>query len=278
MFLLVDGSNLLFQMFYGMPSRIVNKDGKAIQGTLGFVGALIKIIKMVEPTHILVVFDGEDAGVRKELSEEYKRNRRNYSKVEEENNPFSQLEDIYKALDFMGIVHMESNGYETDDLIAAYALTYGEQKRMMISSWDSDFFQLINKNVRILRYKGKKTVVCDTAYIEQKFGISPLFYGDYKALIGDKSDNIQGIPKVGAKTAATLIQKYGSIAGILQNVESIEKPSIKQIIIENQERLRNNYRLIKLGKCVELPYDMEELVYGYNNVTTNAVLEGIGVR
>lgn len=278
MFLLVDGSNLLFQMFYGMPSRIVNKDGKAIQGTLGFVGALIKIIKMVEPTHILVVFDGEDAGVRKELSEEYKRNRRNYSKVEEENNPFSQLEDIYKALDFMGIVHMESNGYETDDLIAAYALTYGEQKRMMISSWDSDFFQLINKNVRILRYKGKKTVVCDTAYIEQKFGISPLFYGDYKALIGDKSDNIQGIPKVGAKTAATLIQKYGSIAGILQNVESIEKPSIKQIIIENQERLRNNYRLIKLEKCVELPYDMEELVYGYNNVTTNAVLEGIGVR
>ena len=88
-FLIVDGSNLLFQMFYGMPSRIVNKRGKAIQGTLGFVGALLKIIRRVEPTHITVLFDGEHENGRSELNADYKANRVDYSLVPEEETPFS---------------------------------------------------------------------------------------------------------------------------------------------------------------------------------------------
>ena len=87
--LIVDGSNLLFQMFFGMPSRIINKDGKAIQGTLGFVGALLKIIRMTAPTHAAVLFDGERENERKELDEDYKANREDYSLVSEEENPFS---------------------------------------------------------------------------------------------------------------------------------------------------------------------------------------------
>ncbi len=100
--LIVDGHNLLFQMFYGMPSRIVNRDGKAIQGIIGFVGALLKIIRQVKPSHLAVVFDGEHENPRTELLPEYKDNRMDYSKVEEEDNPFSQLEDVYHALDYMG--------------------------------------------------------------------------------------------------------------------------------------------------------------------------------
>lgn len=278
MLLLVDGSNLLFQMFYGMPSRIVNKDGKAIQGTLGFVGALLKIIKIVEPSHMLVVFDGENTDIRKDLSGEYKSNRIDYSKFAEEDNPFSQLEDVYKALDFMKIKYTESNYYEADDLIASYVFSYGKKEKIIIASWDSDFFQLITEQVKVLRYRGKNTMLCDEACIQQKFGIFPAVYADYKALIGDKADNIKGIPKVGTKTATALIQKYGNIGGILKNVERIEKPSIRNAIIENQEMLQQNYQLIKLENCIELPYDMEELRYTYHNITTNQVLEGIGVR
>lgn len=101
--LIIDGHNLLFQMFFGMPSRIINKDGKAIQGTLGFVGALIKIIKMTAPTHLAVLFDGEHENDRVELNAEYKANRTDYSTVAEEDNPFSQLADIYSALDFLWV-------------------------------------------------------------------------------------------------------------------------------------------------------------------------------
>lgn len=86
-FLIVDGSNLLFQMFFGMPARIVNKQGKAIQGTLGFVGALLKIIRRIKPTHIVVLFDGEHKNTRSELNADYKANRIDYSQTPEEEPP-----------------------------------------------------------------------------------------------------------------------------------------------------------------------------------------------
>ena len=97
--LIVDGSNLLFQMFFGMPARIVNEQGKAIQGTLGFVGALLKIIRKTVPTHIAVLFDGKHENDRSVLNSDYKANRVDYSKTSEEKTPFSQLPNIYAAHD-----------------------------------------------------------------------------------------------------------------------------------------------------------------------------------
>ena len=158
--LIIDGHNLLFQMFFGMPSRIINKDGKAIQGTLGFVGALLKIIRLTEPTHVVALFDGEHENDRAELNAEYKANRTDYSAVAEEDSPFSQLPDVYAALDFMKIRHTEAAELETDDVIASYAMKYGTKMQIVISSFDSDFFQLINDNVTVLRYRGDKTVIC----------------------------------------------------------------------------------------------------------------------
>ena len=99
--LLIDGSNLLFQMFFGMPARIFGADGRAIQGVLGFVGALLKIIRMVGPTHMLAVFDGEIENTRADLDKAYKANRPDLRTVPEEENPYSQLGDIYRALDYL---------------------------------------------------------------------------------------------------------------------------------------------------------------------------------
>lgn len=153
--LIVDGHNLLFQMFFGMPARIINEQGKTIQGTLGFTGALLKIIRRTEPTHIAVLFDGEHENDRSVLNADYKANRIDYSEVPEENNPFSQLSDVYAALDYLNIKHTETTTCETDDWIAGYALTYGHETEIIISSFDSDFFQLITDNVSVLRYRGK---------------------------------------------------------------------------------------------------------------------------
>lgn len=276
--LLVDGSNLLFQMFFGMPARIVNNQGKAIQGTLGFVGALLKIIRMVEPTHIAVLFDGQHENDRTALNADYKANRIDYSEVPEEENPFSQLQDVYEALDFLGIRHTETTTCETDDLIAGYALSFGQDEEIIISSFDSDFFQLITDKVSVLRYRGENTVLCTPKYIEEKFGITPGQYADFKSLTGDTADNIKGADKVGPKTAAALINEFGKLESILANAESIKKPSVRESIIRNAERLQMNYKLIKLGNAVSLPFGMQELAYRDSGITTSEVLKGIGLR
>lgn len=276
--LIVDGSNLLFQMFFGMPARIVNEQGKAIQGTLGFVGALLKIIRRTEPTYIAVLFDGEHENSRSQINADYKANRMDYSQVSVEENPFSQLPDVYAALDYLGIKHAETITCETDDWIAGYALTYGKEMEIVISSFDSDFFQLITDKVSVLRYRGEKTVICTPDYIKDKFNIKSEQYADFKSLTGDISDNIRGADKVGPKTASKLLNKYGTLENILANAESIDKPSIKDSIIRNMERLRNNYKIIKLDNTAMLPFALEDIAYSLTGITTNEVLRGIGLR
>lgn len=276
-FLIVDGSNLLFQMFFGMPARIVNKQGKAIHGTLGFTGALLKIIRMTEPTHIAVLFDGEHDNDRAALDPDYKANRVDYSKMAEEETPFSQLNDVYAALDFLGIKHTETADCETDDLIAGYALTLGKETEIIISSLDSDFFQLITDKVSVLRYRGKNTVICTPGYIKEKFGILPEQYADFKALTGDASDNIRGAKKVGVKTAALLLNEFGTLEKLLANAESIKKPSVRDSVIKDSGRLRTNYKLIRLDGTAALPFSLKELEYEYTGITTKEILEGIGI-
>lgn len=276
--LIVDGSNLLFQMFFGMPARIVNERGIAIQGTLGFVGALLKIIRMTKPTHVVVLFDGEHHNDRTALDSDYKANRTDYSNIPEQENPFSQLPDIYAALDYLGIKHTETTINETDDLIAAYAYAYGQENEIIISSFDSDFFQLITDNVSVLRYRGDNTVICTPEYINQRLGVEPSQYADFKSLTGDSSDNIRGADKVGPKTAALLLGQFGTLQNILANAENIKKPSIKESVIKNTERLKTNYKLIKLDASAELPFAIDELNYNFNGITTNEVLRGINLK
>lgn len=276
--LIIDGSNLLFQMFFGMPARIINKDGKAIQGALGFVGAMLKIIRMLEPTHIVALFDGEHENDRAELNTDYKANRPGFKDVPEEDNPFSQLPDIYDALDFLRIRHTETTDCETDDVVASYALSFGVIMQIVISSFDSDFFQLITDNVSVLRYRGEKTVICDKNYIQDKFGILPSQYVDFKSLTGDSSDNIKGADKVGPKTAAELIGRFGSLENVLADADEIVKPSVLESVKRNTDRLRTNYHLIKLDDKACLPFEVDEMEYQYNGITTNEVLKGIGLR
>lgn len=276
-YLLIDGHNLLFQMFFGMPARIVNKDGIHIHGVLGFVGAFIKICRLTSPTCIGVIFDSQHKNPRCELDRDYKANRPSYSDLPDEENPFSQLPYIYSALDYMKIPYTEAADCETDDIIAAYARKYGANSKVVISSHDSDFFQLITKNVSVLRYRGKNSVICDKAYIKERFGIIPSKYADFKAMTGDRSDNIRGADKIGPKTAAFLLSKFGSLDNIIANSDHITKLSIRKSVQENADRLKVNQKLITLDGSASLPFLLHPLKVAPTTYKTNQVLKAISL-
>lgn len=276
--LLVDGSNLLFQMFFGMPARIVNAQGKAIQGTMGFVGALLKILRRVQPTHAVVLFDGEHENGRKDVDPAYKANRLDFGEVPEEENPYTQLQDVCAALDHLGIARAETVDCETDDWIAAYVRRYRRECEIVISSFDSDFFQLIDERVSVLRYRGEKTVICTPEYIRQKFGIAPEQYAGMKALTGDKVDNIEGVAGVGVKTAAALINEYGDLQTLLENAQRIKRKSVREAVAANAEKILMNYRLIRLEGNVPLPLELDALEYAETGEKTGDVLRAIGLK
>ena len=263
--LIVDGSNLLFQMFYGMPARIIGKSGRPVHGTIGFVGALMKIIRMVHENP------------RAALDPAYKANRVDYSQMAEDDTPFSQLADIYLALDFMGIKHTETTDCETDDIVAAYVFNRTNDSEIVISSFDSDYFQLISPNVSVLRYRGKNTALCGEEYILEKFGIGADKYADMKALCGDASDNIRGVPRVGQKTAARLINEFGSLDGIMQNADRIKQPALRESILMNLDRLLLNRQLITLTGGAALPFETEELEFIMPEFTSVQALKALGI-
>lgn len=277
--LIIDGHNLLFQMFFGLPTKITGKDNKPINAVLGFVGGTIKLINMLNPTHIIAIFDGEHENERTEILPEYKANRTDYSLIEnEEDNPFSQLDNIYSALQFMGIKYYETVGYEADDLISSYVSLCKNDYEIYISSFDSDFFQLIDENVFTVRYRGKSSVICDRNYIKDKFGISPEQYADFKSLTGDTADNIKGASQVGPKTASSLLNEFQTLENVLENAENITKPSVRNSILQSKELLRNNYKLIKLGNNAEISLSPEKLAFAECQLKTMDILFGIGIK
>ena len=275
--LIVDGSNLLFQMFYGMPARILGANGKPIQGTLGFIGSLRRMIRMTDPTHVAVLFDGECENGRGVLDGDYKANRPDYSELPEEDTPFSQLPDIYRALDVMGIVHQETTCCETDDWVAAFVRVYGAEHQMVLASQDSDFFQLISDNVQVLRYRGEKSVFCDAAWLQEKLGVWPERYAAFKSLTGDHSDNIRGAEGIGPKTAAALMTQFPDLESVILGAEQIHKPSIRASVQRNAERLRRNLTLIYLDGSAQIPFSLDEMGYRERGYTTKEVLERIGL-
>lgn len=259
--LLVDGSNLLFQMFYGMPARIVGKRGQPVHGVLGFLGAMLKVVRMREPTHVLILFDGEHENMRTQLDANYKANRPDFTEVAEEETPFSQLPDIYRCLEYLHIAYFETTDCEADDLIASYAIACGRTMQVEIMSHDSDLFQLISSRVSVLRYRGKLTQFYDEALLFEKLGVKPEQYAAFKSLTGDASDNIPGVPHVGPKTAAKLLHEFGTLENLFDKLESVHESSLREALLESRERIRKNKALIQLDDSSPCPLTINTLAY-----------------
>jgi DNA polymerase-1 len=196
----------------------------------------------------------------------------------QEDTPFYQLPDIFRALEYLKIPYQETKDCEADDWIASYALGVGEGCEITIVSQDSDFFQLITHRVRVLRYRGKQSLLCDQAYIQEKLGITPQRYALFKSLTGDNADHIPGVAHVGPKTAADLVNRFGDLETLLSNTALIPKPSIRRSVEQNAARIRLNATLITLKGGHALPFALDEFEFSDMGLTTMEVLSAIGLR
>jgi len=257
---IIDGHNLLFRMFYGMPNKIYTKDGKCVHGTIGFVGGINKIIKEHEPTSLIVVFDSEEVSAKME-DERYKKNRiLNFSHLPDDENPFSQYADILKCLDLLDITHIEMPRQEADDVIGTIAKQFEKEKQVIIVSTDKDFFQLLNENISVFSPRGKSSVLYTPEVFIEKYTFSPSQYLCFKALVGDSSDNIDGVRGIGTKTATSLLTEYNSIDGIYKNLDKLS-PRIRTLLNNDLEKVMVNLELLKINCNLDIDLTSHNLGY-----------------
>ncbi|OGO21563.1 MAG: hypothetical protein A2144_06770 [Chloroflexi bacterium RBG_16_50_9] len=256
--LLVDGHNVIHKAWNGIPEKLL-PDGRPVHGVIGFVSIVTKLIKLTEPTHVLVVFDPEEKPSRATLYPPYKDNRHDYGGKPLRENPFSQLAGIIVALDSLRIKYVVQPGCEADDMIASYASRVPCEA--VIASADTDFLQLVCEKTTMLRYHWKNPVLFTEALVQEKYGIPPTSFLAYKSLIGDKTDNISGIKGIGTKTAIKVLNGQKALSG------------------EEREIFERNLSLIRLNTTVELPYVLNELSFSnsFKGFKVFEYLHGIGV-
>lgn len=272
--LIIDGSNLLFQMFYGISRKIYNSKGETIHATIGFISALFKLIKMIIPEYMIVVFDSDSKLKRQEIDEDYKANRIiDWSTLPDDEVPFFEIEKIQTVLNKLEIYNLEVIDIEADDFISAFTLHFSNYQ-IIISSLDSDFFQLINENVSVLRYRGKKTIIYDLDTFKSKFGFTPDKYLFYKSLVGDSADNIKGITQIGPKRATQLVLNYCNYQDVINNIEEIKPPSIQKYLLAEADRFYKNIKLIAFCNH-EITIDINKLAFNkqYLDKTSIQVLK-----
>lgn len=263
---LIDGHNLLFRMFYGIPASIHNKKGVEIKGVIGFLGALKKIDNTLKATSMAVIFDSETSTTNNlDLLEEYKSNRPNFNDVPDDENPFIGLPIIKKALVFLDIPFYEVESDEADDYIASIASQYKENfDEIIIVSNDSDFFQLIDDKIHIYSARGKLSKLYDNLTFQEKYHIKPKQYVEYKSLVGDVADNIKGAKGIGKKTAED-IMAFNSIGEYLQ---SSNNERVKELLINNEKIIERNKKLITLNKGLDTQkigiHNLDEKIRKYN--------------
>jgi len=233
---LIDGSGYIFRAFYALPPLTRKSDGMPVGAVSGFCNMIYKFLEdskskndHEKPTHIAVIFDTARKNFRNNIYPEYKANR---SETPEDLIPqFSFIREAVKAFNLPSI---EMENYEADDLIATYKKeALKKNTRVKIISSDKDLMQLIDDQTTLFDSMKNKDIGIEE--VKEKFGVTPDKVIEVQALAGDSSDNIPGVPSIGVKTAAELINEFGSVENLLKNVDKIKQPKRRQAISDNKE-------------------------------------------
>ncbi len=248
---LIDGSSYIYRAFYAMRSLTTSK-GQPSNAVYIFARMLIKLLKDEQPEYICFVKDAKGETHRHEMYAEYKANRQRMPEDLVVQIPY--IHDVVRAL---GIPEIEQQGLEADDLIAALAGSYRDRAEVLVVSGDKDLMQLVDGRVTV--WDTLKDKRFDAAAVEEKFGVGPEYVADYLAIMGDSSDNVPGVPGLGAKGAAKLIAEWGHLENIIENAGSLTPPRASKAIAENIEQARLSLELVKLDMAYDAGLSLEEL-------------------
>ena len=253
----LDGNSLAYRAFFALPEDMTNASGQTTNAVYGFTTMLVNLVKEHRPDGVVVVFDRPEPTFRHDAIPEYKAQREKAPETLR-----SQLGIIRELLDVLGIKWLEMAGFEGDDLIATMAsMAEAEGRDFLVVTGDRDSYQLVHDpHVRVLYNKRGVSdyAIYDEAGILERTGVTPAQYADYAALRGDPSDNLDGVPGVGEKTAAKLITQYGNLEGVLSAADG-QTPKLRANLIEHGERVRRNAGMMVLRRDVPLDVDLSAL-------------------
>lgn len=263
--LLVDGNSILNRAFYGLPD-LTTKDGRHTNAVLGFLNIILRVIDEEKATHLCVAFDVKHPTFRHKMYSEYKGNRKGMPDELREQVPL-----IKQVLKSMNISIIEKPGYEADDILGTLSRV-GEKEGYIVTllSGDRDLLQLATDNIKVKLPKTKagKTIIEEyyASNVEETYGVDPITFIDMKGLMGDTSDNIPGVPKIGEKTAAKLLADYGSLDGIYKKIDSMKASKMKDNLIEykNLAYLSRELATIKLDCELDVDIKASELKDMFN--------------
>jgi len=243
--LLVDGNSLTYRAFFALPTDMATASGQVTNAVFGFTSMLAYVLDEQKPEGILVAFDRPEPTFRHEAEPEYKAQREAAPDILRQ-----QMGLVREVLEALGIQTIDEAGWEADDLIAtAVDELTARKKDVIIVTGDRDSYQLVDDEHDVKVMYNRRGVsdyaLYDEAGIAEKTGVTPDLYVEYAALRGDNSDNLPGVPGVGEKTAAKLINKYGGLDGIFANVDE-QTPKLKENLSANEERARKNRELMVL--------------------------------
>ena len=262
--LLIDGSSVAFRAFfalYNQIDRFKSPTGLHTNAIYGFNLMLDHMMKRIEPTHILVAFDAGKTTFRTEMYADYKAGRAKTPDEFREQFPF-----IRQMLDAMGVKHYELDQYEADDIIGTLdkmAERTDIPFDVTIVSGDKDLIQLTDENtvVEISKKGVAEFEEFTPAYLMEKMGITPTQFIDLKALMGDKSDNIPGVTKIGEKTGLKLLTEFGSLDGIYENIDSMKASKMKENLIADKEKAFLSRTLATIDTQAPIEIGLDDIVY-----------------
>ena len=268
-FVLVDGSSYLYRAFFS-PPHLTNSAGEATGAVYGVVNMLQSLLKQFSPSHIVVVFDAKGKTFRDDMYSDYKANRPSMP-----DDLRIQIEPLHAVIKAMGLPILTIPGVEADDVIGTLALQASEMGiKTLISTGDKDMAQLVDEHTFLINTM--TNTVLDVEGVKEKFGIPPEMIIYYLALMGDKVDNIPGVPGVGEKTALAMLQGLGNMDCIYENLDKLAalgfrgSKTIAKKMADNEEMARLSYQLATIKLDVELkesyqdfkpnPQDTDQLV------------------
>ena len=261
-FYLIDGSGYIFRAYYALPPLTRKSDGLPTGAVSGFCSMLFKLLEdsrsddsIHKPTHFAVIFDSARKTFRNDIYSEYKANR-----AEAPDDLAPQFEYIRKSVKAFNLPSIELLNYEADDLLATYAkqITSAGAKATIISS-DKDLMQLVSEKIRL--YDPMKSKVIGEKEVFEKFGVKPNQVIDVQSLAGDSSDNIPGVPGIGVKTAAELINKYKNLDTLLSKASEIPQNKRRETLLANKDKALLSRQLVTLKEDVPVKDDLNSFIF-----------------